>query len=504
MPFDGSGNFNRTQDWTNDASANIKIRADRHDINDDDIAAGLSQCITKNGQTTIAADIPWNGHKLTNVGTPAAATDAATKGYVDSIKTFSTGIVISGADANGRVAFGSTTGVNGLTWTAADLSLLGKVGVANQTQDRLVINSNAAASGSDVWQVDMDGRVATQAGQLLQNLSWDGAQWRTPGAGIGTMLSFASGAIKAWANDTATAASWLLAGIRNFFSVSNVGGSVQMLLNKSASGKANQLIGQTNGSNRWIMTLGDGSAEGAGNAGSDFSIGCYDNAAASLGNAIVIDRATRRVFTPVGFTGPVDSSNGFNADTGVYGGSGTILYLRPGGFSVTSNQASIDAATGDMTLTGNMKAEGYLERAGTTGSYGTEFFNFNWVSPNLVVWVNGTNVGQLTPSCDYRLKADVHPLASTWAATKELRPVSFTWRDYAAADGTKLSTASPDVQWGFIAHELQETLLPSAATGTKDAPDQVQGPNLVAIVAALAATLQEAQARIEALEERAA
>lgn len=84
MPFDGSGNFNRVMDWTNDAAALIKIRADRHDQNDDDIAAGLSNTITKDGQTQPTANIPMNGKKLINLGAPTNPTDAATKGYADT------------------------------------------------------------------------------------------------------------------------------------------------------------------------------------------------------------------------------------------------------------------------------------------------------------------------------------------------------------------------------------------------------------------------------------
>ena len=60
--------------------------------------------------------------------------------------------------------------------------------------------------------------------------------------------------------------------------------------------------------------------------------------------------------------------------------------------------------------------------------------------------------------------------------------------------------ADPAERWGFLAHELQATLLPTAATGEKDAPNLVQSPDLMALTAALCAALQEAMARIEAVE----
>ena len=61
--------------------------------------------------------------------------------------------------------------------------------------------------------------------------------------------------------------------------------------------------------------------------------------------------------------------------------------------------------------------------------------------------------------------------------------------------------AADDIErWGFIAHELQATLTPSAATGEKDSPDTIQSPNPFTLIAALTKALQEAMVRIEALE----
>lgn len=109
MPFDGSGNFNRVMDWTNDAAANIKIRADRHDQNDDDIASGLSNTITKDGQSQPTANIPMNGKKLINLGAPTNPTDAASKTYVDTADALA--MPKAGGTFTGKVTlFTSTTG----------------------------------------------------------------------------------------------------------------------------------------------------------------------------------------------------------------------------------------------------------------------------------------------------------------------------------------------------------------------------------------------------------
>jgi hypothetical protein len=42
----------------------MKIRADRHDTEDDNFAAGLSNVITKDGQTTVTQNIPFNSKRL--------------------------------------------------------------------------------------------------------------------------------------------------------------------------------------------------------------------------------------------------------------------------------------------------------------------------------------------------------------------------------------------------------------------------------------------------------
>lgn len=57
--FNGAGAFIRAHDWTADADAAINIRADRMDEEDDGFATGLSACITKDGQTTTTASIPF-------------------------------------------------------------------------------------------------------------------------------------------------------------------------------------------------------------------------------------------------------------------------------------------------------------------------------------------------------------------------------------------------------------------------------------------------------------
>lgn len=71
MPYNGSGVFTRLYNWSNDAIAGIKIRADRFDNEMNGMATGLSTAITKDGQTTVTADLPMAGFNHVNVGAAA-------------------------------------------------------------------------------------------------------------------------------------------------------------------------------------------------------------------------------------------------------------------------------------------------------------------------------------------------------------------------------------------------------------------------------------------------
>lgn len=108
------------------------------------------------------------------------------------------------------------------------------------------------------------------------------------------------------------------------------------------------------------------------------------------------------------------------------------------------------------------------------------------------VSTDGTTITYGTSS-DYRLKTNVTPLTDSTAKVKALKPCSYNW------------VSAPTLQGeGFLAHELA-SVVPQAVVGEKDAlyPDgsmKVQQVDLSYVVPLLTAALQEALARIEALE----
>jgi hypothetical protein len=76
MAFNGSGTFVRLYNWVTDRNNSVKILADRMDGEMDGFADGLTNCITKDGQTTPTANIPLGGFKITNLGNATTGSDA--------------------------------------------------------------------------------------------------------------------------------------------------------------------------------------------------------------------------------------------------------------------------------------------------------------------------------------------------------------------------------------------------------------------------------------------
>lgn len=127
MAFNGSGVFQRLYNWVNDAAANIKIRADRMDNEMNGMAVGLSTCITKDGQTTITANLPMAGFRHTGVGDATARAHYASFAQVQDGKsawvdgggtadaiTASYGIPIT-ALVDGQMCFVRATAANATT-----------------------------------------------------------------------------------------------------------------------------------------------------------------------------------------------------------------------------------------------------------------------------------------------------------------------------------------------------------------------------------------------------
>jgi hypothetical protein len=99
MAFNGTGTFVRLYNWATDENNSIPITASRMDDEFNGIATGLSNCITKDGQTTISANIPFNSKKITGLAVGSARTDSINVGQVQDGQFTYLGTTGGAADA---------------------------------------------------------------------------------------------------------------------------------------------------------------------------------------------------------------------------------------------------------------------------------------------------------------------------------------------------------------------------------------------------------------------
>ena len=89
MPWNGSGVFNRTTGiftgavvWADSKGAGRTVNTDDHDTHDEDIATGLENCVTRDGQNQPSANLPMGTFRHINVGNAAARTDYVAAGQL--------------------------------------------------------------------------------------------------------------------------------------------------------------------------------------------------------------------------------------------------------------------------------------------------------------------------------------------------------------------------------------------------------------------------------------
>lgn len=162
MPYNGTGEFSVIYNWANDAAAGILVRSDRMDTQDDDIADGLSTCVTRDGQSPWTANIPAGGYKITGLANGASGQDSVTWSQVFTSPTFTGTVTVSSLTATGTVTLSGATTVTVPTATAGD-------------------DSTKAASTAFVNTVAMAAALPAQTGNGGNFVTTDGssASWKS-------------------------------------------------------------------------------------------------------------------------------------------------------------------------------------------------------------------------------------------------------------------------------------------------------------------------------------
>jgi hypothetical protein len=170
MPFDGNGNFTPATAPGYPAIAGTTILADQFNNVILDIASdGLTNCITRDGQSPATANIPMGNNKITGLANGTVATDAATLGQVQ------------GATSN---LLSNVAGTNTIT---ADISPAITAYAAGQLFKFIPANDNTGAvtiaiSGLVAKAITKFGTTALSAGDLNAGtehvILYDGTQFQ--------------------------------------------------------------------------------------------------------------------------------------------------------------------------------------------------------------------------------------------------------------------------------------------------------------------------------------
>lgn len=169
--------FSRLRNWVTDQSNGIGIRADYHDSEDDNFAAGINASLNIAGLNSPTANISLGGFKFTNAGAGTGATDYATVAQVQ------TRVVAYAADSVGTDAYAITLSP-ALGAYAVGQSFYFAAGTANTGAATLNISGLGAKTIKKDYNVDLgDGDIAQNK---IIHVVYDGTnfQMQTPPQGL--------------------------------------------------------------------------------------------------------------------------------------------------------------------------------------------------------------------------------------------------------------------------------------------------------------------------------
>jgi len=386
MAFNGSGTFVRLHNWVDDRNAAIKITADRHDEEDDGLAAGLSACITKNGESTTSALIPFAAGIGVSTGTVLLP-------GISFIGDTNTGIYRIGADNIGVAANGAKV----LDIGTGGLGITGAGTITSAAASAFTVGANGATD--PVFRVDA-ATASTATGIRIKGAA---------AAGGVAMLVLSSGTNEALTIDAK--------------------GSGTVTINGSGTGaislaRATSVTGQ--------FTL-DGTLTTSGAPGLVFSndtdTGIYRNAADSIiiqtggSSRIAVSNTGLSVTGTLGVSSNVDITGTLQV-TGVATFSATAMIIGNTRVTIT-NDANDQLRLNRTTSSGTMMV---IQNAGVTkGSISQDGTNTSYNTTSDIVLKE--HIRQLTQAEVDNVIDRLKPSSYQWKATKT-KGIGFIAQEY--------------------------------------------------------------------------
>ncbi len=154
MAWNGSGVFNRLHNWVSDRLAGIKITASRMDGEFDNYKAGLENCLTRDSQNAMTADLKMGNNHLVNCVDGSDLTDSLSLGQAQK----------------GEYTYGEDIGGVADTYVIAVTPNITTL-TAGMAYRVLIKNTNTGTStlkvgGSDAKTINLAGAVLT-GGELI-------------------------------------------------------------------------------------------------------------------------------------------------------------------------------------------------------------------------------------------------------------------------------------------------------------------------------------------------